>query len=93
VIVFDDVHLTAHTARQAKAAVAAFLANETREGDRVTLIVTSGGVWWTARMAAARGELLDLLKKVEGRLVPETRRDWLSDYEAMRIHVFKDNMI
>jgi VWFA-related protein len=93
VIVFDDVHLTARTAQQSKAAVAAFLKNETREGDRVTLLAASGGVWWSARMEAGRGELLDLLKKVQGRLVPETRRDWLSDYEAMRIHVFKDNMI
>jgi VWFA-related protein len=93
VIVFDDVHLTARTAQQSKAAVAAFLKNETREGDRVTLVASSGGVWWTARMAAGRGELLELLKKVQGRLVPETRRDWISDYEAMRINVFKDNMI
>jgi VWFA-related protein len=93
VIVVDDVHLTAHTAQQAKAAVAEFLKNETREGDHVTLLAASGGVWWTARMEAGRGELLDLLKKVQGRVVPETRRDWLSDYEAMRINVFKDNMI
>jgi VWFA-related protein len=93
VMVFDDVHLTARTAQQAKAAVAAFLRNETREGDRVTLVAASGSVWWTARMAAGRGDLLELLKKVQGRLVPETRRDWISDYEAMRINVFKDNMI
>jgi VWFA-related protein len=93
VMVFDDVHLTAHTAQQAKAAVAVFLRNETREGDRVTLVAASGAVWWTARLEAGRGELLDLLKKVQGRLVPETRRDWISDYEAMRINVFKDNMI
>jgi len=93
VIVFDDVHLGPRGARQAKAAVAEFLRKETRVGDRVTLLATAGGVWWTARMEAGRGELLDLLKRLEGRLVPETRRDWLSDYEAMRIHVFRDNVI
>ncbi len=42
VIVFDDVHLTARTAQQAKAAVAVFLKSETREGDRVTLVAASG---------------------------------------------------
>jgi VWFA-related protein len=93
VIVFDDVHLRVATALQAKAAVAEFLRKETREGDRVTLLATGGRVWWTTRMEAGRAELLDLLKRLDGLLVPETRRDWLSDYEAMRIHVFKDNMI
>jgi len=93
VIVFDDVHLRARTAQQAKAAVAEFLRKETREGDRVTLLATGGGVFCTARMEAGRSELLDLLKRLQGRLLPETRRDWLSDYEAMRIHVFRDNMI
>jgi VWFA-related protein len=93
VIAFDDVHLGLRGAQQAKAAIAEFLRKETREGDRVTLLATAGGVWWTARMEAGRGELLDLLKRLEARLVPETRRDWLSDYEAMRITVFRDNMI
>ena len=59
----------------------------------MTLLATGGGVWWTTRMEAGRGELLDLLKRLDGRLVPETRRDWMSDYEAMRIHVFRDNVI
>ena len=93
VIAFDDMHLRTRTAQQAKAAVAEFLRTETREGDRVTLVATSGGVWWTARMDSGRGELLDLLKRLEGRILPETRRDWLTDYEAMRIHVFRDNSI
>ena len=93
VIVFDDVHLRAATAQQAKAAVAEFLRKETREGDRVTLLATGGRVWWTTRMEAGRAELLDLLKRLDGLLLPETRRDWISDYEAMQIHVFRDNMI
>jgi VWFA-related protein len=93
VIAFDDMHLRTRTAMQAKGAVAEFLKNETREGDRVTLLATSGGVWWTARMESGRTELLDLLKRLEGRILPETRRDWMTDYEAMRIHVFRDNQI
>jgi len=92
-IVFDDVHLTAATAHQAKAAVAEFLKNETREGDRVTLVAPGRGAWWTTRMEADREELLDIVKRLEGRLLPETTRDRMSDYEAMRIHVFRDNMI
>jgi VWFA-related protein len=93
VIVFDDVHLRAATAQQAKAAIAEFLRKETREGDRVTLLATGGRVWWTTRMEAGRAELLDLLKRLDGLVAPETRRDWISDYEAMQIHVFRDNVI
>jgi VWFA-related protein len=52
VIVFDDVHLTAATALQAKAAVASFLKTGTREGDRVTLVAPGGGTRWTAHMEA-----------------------------------------
>jgi VWFA-related protein len=93
VIVFDDVHLRAYTALHAKAAVEDFLAKQAREGDRVTLLAATGSVWWTARMEAGRAELLSLLKRLEGQKLPETRKDWMSDYEAMRIHVFRDNMI
>jgi len=93
VIVFDDVHLRAYTAQHARAAVEDFLAKQAREGDRVTLLAATGSVWWTARMEAGRAELLSLLKRLEGQKLPETRRDWMSDYEAMRITVFHDNMI
>jgi VWFA-related protein len=93
VIVFDDVHLRPYTALHARAAVEDFLARQAREGDRVTLLAATGNVWWTARMEAGRAELLSLLKRLEGRQLPETRKDWMSDYEAMRIHVFRDNMI
>ncbi|HXY39152.1 MAG TPA: VWA domain-containing protein [Vicinamibacteria bacterium] len=93
VIVFDDAHLGIHEAQQAKAAIAQFLGRQTGEGDHVTLLAVSGGAWWTARMEAGRAELLDLLKRLEGKRLPDTRRDWISDYEAMRIHVFHDNEI
>ena len=83
----------AATAQQAKAAIAEFLGKETREGDRVTLLATGGRVWWTTRMEAGRAELLFLLKRLDGLVAPETRRDWMSDYEAMQIHVFRDNVI
>jgi VWFA-related protein len=93
VILFDDAHLGPRTALRAKTAIAEFLRTQTREGDHVTLLAASGGVWWTARLEQDRPELLELLKRLESRLAPETRRDWVSDYEAMRIHVFHDNQI
>ncbi len=70
-----------------------FLRTEVREGDRVTLVAAGGGAWWTARMEAGRDELIDLVKRLSGRAVPDTGRDRISEYEAMRIHVFRDEMI
>jgi VWFA-related protein len=93
VILFDDLHLSPARAVQAKGAVAEFLAKETREGDRVTLVAAGGGAWWTSRLPEGRQELLGAAKHLQGRLPPQTGRDRLSDYEAMRIHVFRDTAI
>jgi VWFA-related protein len=90
VIVFDDTHITPYRARDAKAAVASFLEKGVREGDYVTLISTSGGTWWTSRMNAGRDELLDTVKTFEGRYIPDNSMEHMSDWEAMRIHVYRD---
>lgn len=91
VIVFDDVHLTAFQARQAKLAVAEFLQRGAAEGDRVTIVSTGGAAWWSARIdARGRQELLAILKRLEGRLIPDNSPDRMSDFEAMRIYTFND---
>jgi VWFA-related protein len=90
VIVFDDTHITPYRARDAKAAVASFLEKGVREGDYVTLISTSGGTWWTTRMNAGRDELIDTVKTFEGRYIPDNSMEHMSDWEAMRIHVYRD---
>ena len=93
VIVFDDLHLTAFTALEAKAAVASFLKTSTREGDRVTLVATGGGTRWSARMEAGRDQMIELVKRLQGRYVPDTSRERMSEYEAMRINVYRDQTI
>jgi VWFA-related protein len=93
VVLFDDMNITPWRANQAKAAVASFLEKGTREGDRVTLISTAGGTWWTARMESGRPKLLDMVKRFDGRLVPDTSQDRLSDYEALRIHMYHDPIV
>jgi VWFA-related protein len=93
IIIFDDVHLTPGQARRAKAAVAEFLKSGVREGDRVTLIATGGEAWWSARMTTGRDELIGLLKRLEGRHIPDTGTDRMSDFEAMRIHVYSDPQV
>ena len=93
VVVFDDIHLTPQQAHRAKGAVAAFLRTGVREGDRVSLVATGGGAWWSTRMEAGRDELIAMLKRLDGRHIPDNAPDRMSDYEAMRIHVYRDPQV
>ncbi len=90
VVVFDDMHITPYRANQAKVAVASFLEKGTREGDRVSLISTAGATWWTTRMEAGRQKLVDIVKTFDGRLIPDHSPERMSDYEALRIHIYRD---
>lgn len=90
VILFDDVHLTPFQARRARPAVVEFLKEGVREGDRVTIVATGGGAWWSARMEAGRDELLRLVGRLDGRLIPDASPERMTDFEAMRIHTFND---
>jgi VWFA-related protein len=93
VILFDTIHLAPPQAQRAKIAVAEFLKNGVREGDRVTLIGTGGEVWWSTRMEAGREELMALLKRLDGRFIPDSTPERMSDYEAMRIHIYHDQQV
>ncbi len=93
IVVFDDVHMTRFQGRRAKTAIAEFLQKGVREGDRVTLISSGGDAWWTSRMESGRDELTAVLKRLDGRLIPYTGNDKMSDYEAMRIHVYNDTQV
>jgi len=90
VIVFDDIHMAPLRVNPAKAAVASFLREAVREGDRVTLLSTSGDTWWTERMVSGRDRLIDLVKRLEGRYIGEVSSDRISDWEALQIHVFRN---
>ena len=93
VIVFDDIHLTPGQSQRAKGAVTEFLTSGVREGDRVTLIASGGGAWWSTRMESGRAELVSLLKRLDGRLIPDHSPERMSDYEAMRIHIYRDPQV
>jgi VWFA-related protein len=93
VVLFDDLNLTQVSAPRAKAAVAHLLDRAVRPGDRVTLVATGGGVWWSTRVPEGREDLLAILKGLQGRRVRTDVRDAITDFEAMRIHVFNDSMV
>ena len=90
VVVFDDIHLSPAQALPAKAAIGEFLRTGVRAGDRVTLVATAGGAWWNARMPEGRDELVAILKRLDGRYIPESSPDRVTEYEAMRIVEYDD---
>jgi VWFA-related protein len=64
-----------------------------RPGDYVTLVSTSGSAWWSVRMPEGRDELIDMLKRIDGRMIVDSAPDYISEYEAMRIHVYNDPQV
>lgn len=93
IIVFDTLNLSPSSAARAKAAVTLFLDQGAREGDRVTLIATGGGAWWSTRMPEGRDDLLAILKGLTGRRIRTDAREAINDYEAMRIYVYDDSQV
>jgi len=90
VVVFDDIHLSPMQATRARGVVAAFLETSVSPGDVVTLVATGGTAWWTTRMPEGRQALLDILKRLDGRYVPDPSPDRITEYEAMRIEEYQD---
>jgi VWFA-related protein len=90
VIVFDNIHMTPLGARSAKAAVASFLEKGTRPTDDILLVSTGDNFWWNARAGTGRGDLLSVLKGLEGRRFLAPAGDRLTDYEAVQISVYRD---
>ncbi len=93
VIVFDELHMGPAEAVRARKAVADFLANGVADGDRVALVGTAEGTRWTARIPEGREALRQALDRLQPRLVGETVRDRMTDYEAMRIDRDRDPIL
>jgi VWFA-related protein len=90
ILFFDDVHLTPPQAYRAKIAAATFLNTGVRPGDKVTLVASSGAAWWSATVPEGQEELLSILKRLDGRYIPDSSPDRVTEYEAMRIVVYQD---
>lgn len=92
-IFFDDIHMSPLNAHRAKQAIAAFLDNGVRSGDRVTLVSTGGDAWWSARMPRGREDLIEVLEHLEGRRIPDNAFERVTDYEAVQIHVYHNAQV
>jgi VWFA-related protein len=93
VIVFDELHLTPAEANRGRAAVTEFLKTGVVERDRVTLVGTSEGAFWSTRIPEGSDTLLQVLGRLQGRRFLEDARDEMSDWEAMRIERERDPIV
>jgi VWFA-related protein len=92
-VVFDDEHLTALEAGQARVALDKFLDTSVHAGDHVTLLATSGGVRRSARLPEGLSELHAWIAARQGRGVPLDPRSYISAWEAYRVHVLNDRKL
>ena len=56
----------------------------------MTLVASAGGAWWTARMPEGRDSLMAILKRLDGRYIPDPSPDRITEFEAMRIEEYQD---
>ena len=92
-IVFDEVHMSLAEAQRGRVAVAELLKTGVADRDRVTLVGTSAGAFWSARIPEGRDALLQVLGRLQGRRILEDARDEMSDWEAMRIEREHDPIV
>jgi VWFA-related protein len=86
-IVFDDLHIDNPQVTRVRAALKTFLARETQPGDRLVLLTTAEGRFWTTAQGAGSGSFAEAIERLEShrrpsQLTPERR---MSPVEAMRI--------
>jgi VWFA-related protein len=84
VIVFDEAHLTAEEARNARR-FASELLDSIRAEDRVTLVAMHDGRWWSAVGPEEAHELARQLATLGGRRTRSWSDPSVTPYEAMRI--------
>jgi VWFA-related protein len=93
VIVFDNVHMAPERVGAAREAVMEFLATGLQPGDQVTLVPTSGGAWWSTNMPEGREDLVAALARLEGLRPRSMSIDRISDWEAMRLYLHRDQRV
>ena len=83
VVVIDDLGLTLPTGQQVKTALDGWLRAGPRPEDEITLLTTSGDIWWTDTVGAGRQDLLAVLDRLRGKRESRSRSDLtMTDEEA-----------
>ena len=89
-LVYDDVRMTLAQGVASRRALSDFLRTRVDDGDNLLFVTTSGSIWWGARVADGRDDVLALIDGLKGRFARELLPDQMSDAEAFRIVVQRD---
>src|SRR5262249_39439880 len=83
VVLIDDVNLTPTTAAQVRPALEGWLRTAPRPEDEITLLTTSGEIWWTDAAGSGREDLLAVLERLRGKREARSRSELtMTDEEA-----------
>jgi VWFA-related protein len=90
-VLIDDLGLSPAVAAQVKPAIGGWLRERALPSDEVTLLTTSGDLWWSDQVGRGREDLLAVLERVKGKgQARPTTGEWMSQSEAYRIAVYED---
>ncbi len=84
-LLIDDLGISAPVAGQLKPALADWIARHAQPRDEITIITTSGSIWWSDVVETGRDDLLTVLGRVQGKLLAEGGGEEMSEAEAYRI--------
>ena len=89
-LVVDDLGLTPSETIATRAALGRWIAERADARDQLTLLTTSGDVWWSDTVGRGRGDLLAVLERVRGKRTEATLANGaITEQEAYQIVVLE----
>ncbi|PYQ46386.1 MAG: hypothetical protein DMF78_26470 [Acidobacteria bacterium] len=83
VVLMDDLGMTPTTTQQVKTALERWLRAGPRAEDDITLLTTSGDIWWADTIGAGRQDLLAVVERLRGKREARSRSELtMTDEEA-----------
>ena len=92
-LLIDDLGISPPTATQLGPALAGWIRDQADPRDEITIMTTSGDLWWSDVVSRGRGDLLTVLGRVEGKRLEDSQRsESMSAWEAFRIIFAEDGI-
>ena len=92
-LLIDDLGISPPVATQLKPALADWMRDRADDRDEITIVTTSGELWWSDVLDRGRADLLTVLDRFEGRRLEDPQRTGgMSEWEAYRILFAEEGM-
>jgi len=91
-LLIDDLGISPLVATQLKPALHDWIRQRADPRDEITIMTTSGDLWWSDLVGRGRGDLLTVLERVGGKLLHDPQRSGgMSEWEAYQIVFVQGN--